>query len=209
MRNYKELILVGGVFTLLAVLMSAALDTADAKNAFCQNNLKVLYVSVTEYQAAHNALPPVIVEQKPRWAFWSGYIKPFVKDLKNMACPEDARNAHMLVNVNNPLMPKPQLRADSYGMNYFLTRHFAAKKKKTPLLKNLSNPKKTVVFGDCKGPYMLPERYWKEERAMRHEKESANYVFADGSVKNLTQMDFGSIGGDGKFKTDMTSWHWL
>ena len=99
MRNYKELILVGGVFTLLAVLMSAALDTADAKNAFCQNNLKVLYVSVTEYQAAHNALPPVIVEQKPRWAFWSGYIKPFVKDLKNMACPEDARNAHMLVNV--------------------------------------------------------------------------------------------------------------
>ena len=135
MRNYKELILVGGVFTLLAVLMSAALDTADAKNAFCQNNLKVLYVSVTEYQAAHNALPPVIVEQKPRWAFWSGYIKPFVKDLKNMACPEDARNAHMLVNVNNPLMPKPQLRADSYGMNFFLTRHFAAKKSQI-ILKN-------------------------------------------------------------------------
>lgn len=209
MRNYKELILVSGVFSLLAVLMCASLDTADAKNAYCQNNLKILYTAVTEYQAAHNALPPVIVEQKPRWGFWSHYIKPFVKDQKNMVCPEDPRNLHVLEEIDNPLRPKPQLRADSYGMNYFLTKHFAAKKGKTPLLKNLSNPAKTIVFGDCKGPYMLPERYWKEERAMRHANDTANFVHADGHIKNFSQFDLGSVGADGKFKTDFSNWHWL
>ena len=209
MRNYKELILVSGIFSLLAVLMSAALDTADAKNAYCQNNLKTLYTAVTEYQEAHNALPPVFVAQKPRWGFWSQYIKPFVKDDKTFACPEDPRNTHMFANVNNPLMPKPQLRSDSYGMNYFLVERFAKRKGKAALLKNLTNPAKTIVFGDCKGPYMLPERYWNEERAMRHANETANYVHADGHIKNFNQMDLGSIGADGKFKTDFSNWHWL
>ena len=115
----------------------------------------------------------------------------------------------MLEEIDNPLRPKPQLRADSYGMNYFLTKHFAAKKGKAPLLKNLSNPAKTIVFGDCKGPYMLPERYWKEDRAMRHANDTANFVHADGHIKNFSQFDLGSVGADGKFKTDFSNWHWL
>lgn len=209
MRNYKELLLVSGVFILTALLMTAALDSAAAKNVYCQNNLKALYVSVTEYQEAHNALPPVLVPQKPRWGFWPHYLKPFIKDEKTFACPEDPRNANMFAENNNPLMPTVQRRADSYGMNYFLTAHFAKKKGKTALLKNLSNPKKTIVFGDCKGPYMLPERYWKEERALRHADESANFVHADGHIKNFSQMDLGVIGADGKFRTDFSNWHWL
>ena len=209
MKNFRELLIVCGTSAILLLLTIAAADTASAKSAICQNNLKSLYAIFQQYQNDHGVLPPVIVQQKPRWQFWSNYISPYVTDEKIQACPEDPRNASMFESRRSPLLPAPKRAADSYGMNYFLTAHFAGQKGKTANLNNLSNTAKTILLGDCKGPYMLPERYWKEERAMRHADETANYVFADGHIEQLGQFDLGAIGRDGIFRTDFSHWHWL
>ena len=73
----------------------------------------------------------------------------------------------------------------------------------------LSRPKETVLFADSKGPYLMPERFWTYEKAMRHDNETrANFIYADGSVRLQPQTDFGVFKEDGTFVTDFTKWHW-
>lgn len=209
MKNFRELVIVCAASAALLIMTIAATDTATAKSAVCQNNLRTLFGVIQQYQTDHGVLPPVIVQQKPRWQFWGNYIAPYITDEKIQACPEDPRNASMFDRNRSPLLPAPRRAADSYGMNYFLTAHYARRKGKTANLANLSKPADTILLGDCKGPYMLPERYWQEERAMRHAEETANYVFADGHIAQLGQFDLGAIGQDGVFRTDLSHWHWL
>lgn len=207
MKNCKELFGMVVVAGMLVILMTAAIRDDAAKRTFCQNNLKKLYRYTLMYQNDHGALPPVSVPTKPLWRFWPQYIEVYSDNIRDFACAVDPRNETLFARKRTPLLPEKRI-ACSYGMNYFLTAHSAKKFKRAALLSNLSNPGKTILHGDCKGPYMLPERIWTYEHAMRHENETAFFSFGDGHVARMKKSDFGKTGKDGKFRTDFSRWHW-
>ena len=208
MKSVKELFLLTGTALLLVIMFTAAVRDDNAKRVFCQNNLKKIYSYTLMYQNDHGALPPVQVIAKPLWKFWPNYINKYCKDLRDLACPSDPRNESLFARKKTPLLPEKRTSC-SYGMNYFLTEHYAKKKNKKPLLANLSKPVKTVVFGDSKGPYMLPPRFWTYEVAMRHDNDTGFFCFADGHVSRMKQSNFGRKDEKGNFKTDFSRWHWL
>ena len=209
MRNCFELLLVAVIGALLSVMLAGAIDTASAKRAFCEKNLKKLYIACAEYEEDHGVLPPVIVKSKPKWRFWNYFMAPYIKAESDLACPADARNENFFSGSSSPLAPAMGRGANSYGLNYFLTASFAGKKGKSAKLENLSRPGRTLVFGDCRGRYMYPDRYWKEERSAWHENESVMLIHADGHVVNLTQSDMGKADATGKFRYDLTRWMWI
>lgn len=208
MKNCKELLLTAAVAGILFMLATAAIRDDQAKRTFCQNNLRKLHNFTLMYESDHGALPPVSVPTKPLWKFWPQYIGVYSSNIRDFACAVDPRNETLFARKRTPLLPEKRI-ACSYGMNYFLTEHFAKKLKRKPLLANLSNPGQTILHGDSKGPYMLPERFWTYEKAMRHEEESAFFSFGDGHVAQMKQKDFGKTGQDGKFRSDFSKWHWL
>ena len=206
MISYKEALLV--IFA-LSVLVGGVgfVGNAAAKRHFCENNLRKLYSYAEQYQADHGALPPVNIPMKPLWKFWFHLLKPYSASQLDFACPEDQRAAYLFETRQSPLFSPKNQDALSYGMNYFLTAHFADKKKVAPFLKNLSAPGKVVFLGDSKGPYMLPDRFWTYEKAFRHEEDQANFLYADGHIAYQKQTDFGRFEGE-RFITDFTKWHW-
>lgn len=208
MQNRFELFLTVSVSALLFVLFIAAVDTPEAKRVYCQKNLKKILTAADLYQKDHGQLPPVIVKGK-KYHFWNRYLEPaYIKDPKTLACPADVRNDGLFATRKNPLLSEPMRGAMDYGMNYFLTTTFAAKKGKKALLSELTNPSKTYVFGDCKIPWMYPDRYWNQDKTAWHEDESVNMIFADGHVKNLRQRNMGWKDKNGKFVNNLAHWVW-
>ena len=208
MRNIKELIPVIPICAILVVLMTAAIRDDNAKRVFCQNNLKKIYRFTLMYEKDHGGLPPVSVPTKPLWKFWPHYIGKYSTELRDFACPSDPRNEPLFARKRTPLLPEKRI-ACSYGMNYFLTEHFAKKRGVKPFLANLSKPSRTILHGDSKGPYMLPERFWTYEQAMRHDNETGFFSFGDGHVARMKQSDFGKKNAKGVFQSDFSKWHWL
>lgn len=208
MKNCKELFLTVVVAGLVLVLTSAAIKDDTARRTFCQGNLKKLYNYTQMYQNDHGVLPPVSVPTKPLWRFWPQYIEVYSNNIRDFACAVDPRNETLFARKRSPLLPEKRI-ACSYGMNYFLIEHYAQKLKRKALLSNLSKPEKTILHGDSKGPYMLPERFWTYEQAMRHEDETGFFSFGDGHVERMKQSDFGKFDDKGKFRSDFTRWHWL
>ena len=145
MKSIKELVLLSSTAAVLVIMLTAAVRDDNAKRVFCQNNLKKIYRYTLMYQSDHGALPPVQVIAKPLWKFWPNYINDYCKDLRDLACPSDPRNELLFARKKTPLLPEKRA-ACSYGMNYFLTEHYAKKKNKKPLLSNLSRPKVLICF---------------------------------------------------------------
>ena len=209
MRNCFEMLLTVSVSALLVTLFLAAVDTPEAKRVFCENNLKKILNAVHAYENDHGQLPPVMVIGK-RYRFWNNFLEPagYIKEERDLACPADPRNENTFAARQNPLLPPNVRGAMSYGMNYFLTRGFAAKKGKKPLLSQLGNPSKVYAFGDCKIPWMYPERLWTKDRTAWHEDDSINMLFADGHVKTLQERHMATKDKEGKWVYSMKYWRW-
>ncbi|MBE6378547.1 MAG: hypothetical protein E7051_07005 [Lentisphaerae bacterium] len=209
MKNCFEMFAVTAVSALLFLLIAGATDTPEAKRVYCEGNLKKILNAVHAYENDHGQLPPVMVTGK-RYLFWNNFLEPagYIKEERDLACPADPRNENTFAARQNPLLPPNVRGAMSYGMNYFLTRGFAAKKGKKPLLSQLGNPSKVYAFGDCKIPWMYPERLWTKDRTAWHEDESINMIFADGHVKNLFQHNMGTKNKEGKFVYSWNYWQW-
>lgn len=209
MRNCFEMLLTASVSALLVTLFLAAVDTPEAKRVYCEGNLKKILNAVHAYENDHGQLPPVMVIGK-RYRFWNNFLEPagYIKEERDLACPADPRNENTFAARQNPLLPPNVRGAMSYGMNYFLTRGFAAKKGKKPLLSQLGNPSKVYAFGDCKIPWMYPERLWTKDRTAWHEDDSINMLFADGHVKTLQERHMATKDKEGKWVYSIKYWTW-
>lgn len=206
MKNIRELVLILLSAGILMLVMGSAGESA--KRTRCMGSLKKLYGMTLSYENDHGGLPPVTIPAKPLWKFWSHCLRPYSTDKLDFCCPADKRNEYMF-KPESPLFCPVVQSAASYGMNYFLTARSAGRAgAPEPRLRFLKNPAGVVLFGDSRGPYMLPPRFWQHEKDFRHENERANFVFADGHVEFLRQNDFGTTAPDGSFVTDFSKWHW-
>ena len=208
MRNYRELLIVLALLAVVAVMAIPVVSEAnhDAHAAVCQRHLTALYQATLQYQEETGVLPYVELKTKPLWKWWSELIRPYIDSSLSMSCPADPRAADFFRKVQSPLYIPPSPL--SFGMNWWLREGCAKKCGAKTRLDGLSRPQEVVLFADSKGPYLMPERFWTYEKAMRHDNETrANFIYADGAVRLQPQSDFGQE-KDGKFVTDFSKWHW-
>ena len=208
MRNRRELLAVALCVVALAgiLVLTAGVSGEAARRAQCESNLKELFRAEQMYEETYGCMPPLYIAQRPSWIFWHSFIAPMVKDVRSFACPSDPRMSY-LYEKSSPLFSGTVPLTSCYGMNRFMLE--AGAKKANALefkLKYLKEPSHTVVLMDSVRPFVTPDLLWADKRNFRHEGK-ANYVFGDGSVRYLGQEFFGEE-VDGKFKTDLTRWHW-
>lgn len=193
-------------------LLAAALFTAGAvteqrqQDLVCRDNLRRLYTMTGMYCADHHSMPPVSIPQKPRWKFWNHCLEPYAETRTVFCCPADPRDRYVFES-STPLY-QPKSYTLSYGMNWFADAKYIAREGKSPpVLRHIGRPHGTVLYGDCKLPYFLLDR-WDSDKAFRHRDDTANFVFADGHVECLGEGSFGTRDGNGKFLPSPQYWIW-
>lgn len=209
MNNWKELLVVivcaGGLLCLGANLIDR--NNAEWKNKRCQTNLAQVHKLAAKYQNDHNGdFVPLVDKTKKPWKYWYKYLLQYGDDPTFFYCPSNSKAEKFLSKDNNPLMPKTfAVRAQSYGMNYRLSKYYS--KKTTKLnINNITNPEKVLFFGDSKSNFLRGTKWcWKDDWAPRH-KEEANFIFVDGSVKKLGKKTLGLLHSWEGWKKDSKFW---
>ncbi|MCF6177670.1 MAG: hypothetical protein L3J71_18090 [Victivallaceae bacterium] len=209
MHSWKELVVVlvcaGGLLCLGADL--ADRSSAEWKSNRCQVNLAQVYKMAVKYQDDHNGdFVPLVDKTTKPWTFWFKYLLKYGEDPMVFYCPANPKAEKFFTEEDNPLEPKNfYSKAQSYGMNYRLSKHY--NKKTTKLnIANVANPGKVLFFGDAKDYFLRGTKYcWKKDWAPRHEGE-ANFVFVDGSIKKMGKNTLGLVHKWDGWKKDTKFW---
>ncbi len=196
-----ELLVVIAIIAVLAALLLPALSRAQglARRSGCANNLRQIYLALGLYKTDHQGqLPPRNVRER-----WPAQLQPHFVAVRLLRCPADAPG-----NDGTNTNTAPDLAPRSYLMNGFQDFYApegTAPPKNAPFpgLKETSIrlPVETVLFGEKQSTsaqfYLLLEMdatgYLQDLEESRHgsagaaakNSGSANYVFADGSVRAL------------------------
>lgn len=184
-----ELVLCMVVFFILSLLVCSAGEVAkqDAKLTICASNLRKLYTMLQQYDTDHGQLPPVWVQAKPLWYFWSKHIDPSPMRNPIFSCPADPRTAHMYHDVD-PLRAEIRMAPDhSYGMN--INFHTYNPKSLKTLKREFAHPEKLILLGDGIGPMLIS----KNKFGIPRHNNFYHYITVSGSQRLLKAEDLGTV----------------
>lgn len=190
------------IFTLL-VCSAKEIAVKDAKLAICASNLRKLYTMLKQYDTDHGGLPPVWVQAKPLWYFWSKHIDPSPMRNPVFSCPADPRTAHMYQDVD-PLRAEIRMAPDhSYGMNInFHT--YRANAPKT-LKKAYAHPEKLLFLGDGTGPMLIPQNKF---GVARHN-NLYHYITVSGAQRLMKVEELGTVKNGKLINPEKKDWYLL
>lgn len=204
MNNFKELIIVIGLLTVMAVMGAKVirLGSPEWRKTVCRNNLIELYKLHVSYQNDNNGIiaPRIDRTKKTRWKYWPQYISKYGKDSMVFYCPANHKAENMF--NSDPLEPKVfSLKSVSYGMNYVLGNYKEYKSPQTSRLirlKQALNPSYMIFLGDAKTMSLRPTKWcWKSDYAPLHYGKS-NFITLAGGVKRLGKPELGLASCGGK-----------
>ena len=185
-----ELVFCMVTFFILTLLVCSAGEVAkqDAKLTICASNLRKLYTMLQQYDTDHGQLPPVWVQAKPLWYFWSKHIDPSPMRNPVFSCPADPRTAHMYQDVD-PLRAEIRMASThSYGMN--INFHTYNPKSPKTLKREFAHPEKLILLGDGIGPLLMIS---KNRFGIPRHNNFYHYISVSGSQRLLKAEDLGTV----------------
>ncbi len=196
-----ELLVVIAIIAILAALLLPALGRAknSAQRLACAGNLRQLRLASSLYATDHQGrIPPRNSREN-----WPAQLQPHYGDFKILLCPRDPAALLSLAATNR----LPDLAPRSFLMNGFQDAYLASglppKGADFPAINEstFNLPTETIVFGekasDSAAFYVVlelnAERYLQALEESRHggtgalsdKSGSANFAFADGSVRAI------------------------
>ena len=181
-----ELLAVLTVGAILLALVTAAgpKALAHAKSTECLSHLRALGAATMGYAADNDMrLPATVHQRRQGLVSWSKSLQPYAEGTLSFKCPSD-----------------PVERAYSYSINDFLTPNPAgAGDLDFSRLAKLDRPASTILFAEMADGYSgdhfhfanyrgipIPSEVVKGQVAVERHDGSANYLYTDGHVENIT-----------------------
>ena len=194
MTSRVELITCVLAVGVLVLLLCSAAAPKQAHQMICANHLRQLRLYAAQYEEDNNgAFPPVIAHGKPRLQYWPDFLRPYVQDVKNLACPADPLGGAEQLETEDDLLPRPySLRYVSFGMNYWLGPNITHNPKhRYPYnVKRVKKPDYVIYLGDSATLELRPTSCWHQDYAPIHD-GNANFLFVDGHVELMNKHNLG------------------
>jgi len=210
MKSRAELITCMLTIGILALLLCSAAKPQRSHQAICANHLRQLRLDAAQYEEDNcGSFPPVNACGKTRQVYWPDFLRPYVRDVRNFACPADTLGGAEQLQSEDDLLPSPyHLRYVSFGMNYWLGPNVTHNPKhRYPYnVRRVKNPNYVIYLGDSSTLELRPTSCWSQDYAPVHD-GTANFLFVDGHVEPMNRNNLGlySQAKDG-WKIDQKRW---
>ncbi|MDD5198245.1 MAG: type II secretion system protein [Terrimicrobiaceae bacterium] len=173
-----------GAIVLALISAGGQKAIARARSAQCLSHLRALGAATIGYAADNDmTLPATVHQRRQGLASWSKSLQPYAEGTLCFKCPCDPVNRPYSYCINDFLTPNP---AGAGDLNF-------------SRLTKLDKPASTILFAEMSDGYSgdhfhfasyrgipVPAEVVKDQIAVERHDGSANYLFTEGHVENIT-----------------------